>query len=211
MLQVGTPDGQAGQGYFFVKIIISVWHPIRLALAVAVLGGLQNTCFVSDHQLLSEPTKAHSVHKSSYPSAIVNIVRAATSLWPYACAYGCLPAAVCDCAGESYGGVYVPLLMRALLQHNQRLKQHQQPQRTHTPAHTHTQMHANSKGTSQPGSGLHGAEERYNLAGYIVGNAVTDDIYDGIGQVEFAFGLGLIDPQTYHYVKQTCKVCASSI
>jgi len=81
--------------------------------------------------------------------------------------------------------VYVPLLTRALVRHNQRLQSDQ------------TQSSASHAVSEVP---------TYNLAGYVVGNAVTDDLYDGVGQVEFAYGLGLIDPLTYHRVKQICKV-----
>jgi serine carboxypeptidase-like clade 1 len=86
--------------------------------------------------------------------------------------------------GESYGGVYVPLLARALLRHNERLKQP-------------------GAATTSSSSGWN---QLYNLAGYLVGNAVTDGMYDGPGQVDFAFGMGLIDPDTYKDVKRTCKV-----
>ncbi|WIA44590.1 hypothetical protein OEZ86_007312 [Tetradesmus obliquus] len=80
-------------------------------------------------------------------------------------------------AGESYAGVYVPLLTQRLLQHNQRL---------------------HSSGSSSSSS------RPYNLAGYIVGNAVTDDAVDYRGQVDYAYNLGLVDPGTY---KQTLAIC----
>lgn len=44
------------------------------------------------------------------------------------------------------------------------------------------------------------------MAGYIVGNAVTDDLFDTSGQADFAFSMGLVDLDTYKEVKQTCKV-----
>jgi hypothetical protein len=43
-----------------------------------------------------------------------------------------------------------------------------------------------------------------------VGNAVTDDIYDTSGQADFAFGMGLVDSDTYRHVKQACKVGRAS-
>lgn len=102
-----------------------------------------------------------------------------------------LPAALPFCPGESYGGVYVPLLTRALLRHNQRLQQ---------------QASSSTDNNSGSNSDSSSSDLEYNLAGYIVGNAVTDDFYDGSGQAEFAFGMGLIDPETYKMVKRTCKV-----
>jgi carboxypeptidase C (cathepsin A) len=85
----------------------------------------------------------------------------------------------CTNAGESYAGVYVPLLTQRLLQHNQRLQ--------------------DSRRSSS-------SSRRYNLAGYIVGNAVTDDAVDSRGQVEYAYGLGLVDPGTYKDTLRTCEV-----
>jgi serine carboxypeptidase-like clade 1 len=102
-------------------------------------------------------------------------------------------------AGESYGGVYVPLLARALLRHNQRVRQQQQLQAAgKTPG---SPSHSSSSSSTARRS-----DRVYNVAGYVVGNAVTDDMYDFGGQVDFAFSLGLIDPDTYRLVKQTCKV-----
>jgi hypothetical protein len=43
-----------------------------------------------------------------------------------------------------------------------------------------------------------------------VGNAVTDDAYDGPGQVEYAMGHGLIDASTRDAVTETCEVGASA-
>ena len=40
--------------------------------------------------------------------------------------------------------------------------------------------------------------------GYMVGNPVTDDAIDGNGQVEFAYGMGLIDPVTYRELNKAC-------
>jgi carboxypeptidase C (cathepsin A) len=89
-------------------------------------------------------------------------------------------------AGESYGGVYVPLLTQRLLQHNQEL----------------------AAGSSSSGSSSSSRGQPYNLAGYIVGNAVTDDATDSRGQVEYAYGLGLVDPGTYKDALDTCQVRA---
>lgn len=74
-------------------------------------------------------------------------------------------------AGESYAGVYVPLLAEAIVQHN------------------------------QAASGNDGI----NLVGYMVGNGVTDDYYDGQAQVEFAYGMDLIDTSMFRYIQDACK------
>ena len=53
--------------------------------------------------------------------------------------------------------------------------------------------------------GKRAGNKSINLKGYMVGNAVTSDAIDGNGQVEFAHGLGFIDPPTYHKLEVTCK------
>lgn len=95
----------------------------------------------------------------------------------------------------------MPLLARALLHHNQRLQ---------AATGTHNR-HSGSVASRPLSPGPDEEYYNYNLAGYIVGNAVTDEVYDGVGQVEFAFDLGLIDPDTYHTVKQTCKVIRAEL
>lgn len=88
--------------------------------------------------------------------------------------------------------MYVPLLTSALLRHNQRLQQQ-----------LRQQQQAGGSDTDSSGSA---GSVPYNLAGYIVGNAVTDDLFDTSGQADFAFSMGLVDLDTYKEVKQTCKV-----
>jgi hypothetical protein len=44
----------------------------------------------------------------------------------------------------------------------------------------------------------------FQLQGYAIGNGVTDDVYDGNAQPEFAYGMGLIDPPTYTELRTTC-------
>ncbi|GAX75400.1 hypothetical protein CEUSTIGMA_g2844.t1 [Chlamydomonas eustigma] len=73
-------------------------------------------------------------------------------------------------AGESYGGVYVPLLASKIL----------------------------NMSRSQRGMPI-------NLRGYMTGNGVTDDVIESAGQLEFAYGMGLIDPLTFHRVQEDCK------
>lgn len=60
-------------------------------------------------------------------------------------------------AGESYAGVYVPLVTRAVLDGNEA-----------------------------------GQEPELRLRGYIVGNGVTDERFDGDALVPFAYGKSLI-------------------
>lgn len=95
-------------------------------------------------------------------------------------------------SGESYGGIYVPLFTQRLLQHNQ-----QQAAKRTSAAPTAAAAAVTSE-DEEP--------EVYNLVGYIVGNAVTDDEFDGNGQVDFAYGMGLIDPATYKSTRSICKV-----
>ena len=38
----------------------------------------------------------------------------------------------------------------------------------------------------------------------MVGNPVTDDVIDGNGQIEFAYGMGLIDPVTFGDLSRAC-------
>jgi hypothetical protein len=79
------------------------------------------------------------------------------------------------------------LLTQRLLQHNQRA----------------------TAGSSSSGSSSSSSSKPYNLAGYIVGNAVTDDATDSRGQVEYAYGLGLVDPLTYKATLDKCEVCTA--
>mmetsp|Transcript_26433 Transcript_26433/g.57660 ORF Transcript_26433/g.57660 Transcript_26433/m.57660 type:complete len:507 (+) Transcript_26433:49-1569(+) len=49
-----------------------------------------------------------------------------------------------------------------------------------------------------------GAGTSINLKGYMTGNGVADDEFDGNGQVEFAFGMGLMDPDTHLQLSSLC-------
>ncbi|WVZ71271.1 hypothetical protein U9M48_019877 [Paspalum notatum var. saurae] len=48
------------------------------------------------------------------------------------------------------------------------------------------------------------ANQRVNLKGFIVGNAVTNDYYDEKGLVEFAWSHSVISDQIYEHVKNVC-------
>ncbi|WOL14403.1 serine carboxypeptidase 1 [Canna indica] len=50
-----------------------------------------------------------------------------------------------------------------------------------------------------------GAKPTLNFKGYMVGNGVTDDVFDGDALVPFAFGMGLISSQMYQAVKTACQ------
>lgn len=50
-----------------------------------------------------------------------------------------------------------------------------------------------------------GVKPTLNFKGYIVGNGVTDDVFDGNALVPFAHGMGLISDQLYQEVSTACK------
>jgi len=87
-------------------------------------------------------------------------------------------------AGESYAGVYVPLLARELVGGPQ--------------ARGHSARDAGVGGVGG------GASPGDRLAGYLIGNGVTDDEYDGQALVPFAYGMDLIDPATHAGVERAC-------
>lgn len=43
------------------------------------------------------------------------------------------------------------------------------------------------------------------LQGYLIGNGVADDVFEGNGQWEFAHGMGLIDPAIYADLQAACN------
>eukprot|EP00879_Flechtneria_rotunda_P016121 GHRR01016863.1.p1 GENE.GHRR01016863.1~~GHRR01016863.1.p1 ORF type:complete len:501 (+),score=113.92 GHRR01016863.1:376-1878(+) len=125
-------------------------------------------------------------------------------------------------AGESYAGVYVPLLAERLLQYKrqQRSSSGSALGSASFSIHNHKDLIQFQGSQASNRAGQHGSHDKpvkstdsgvalhttmYNLAGYILGNAVTDDYYDGNGQLEFAYGLGLIDPDTYQDAHSICK------
>ncbi|OWM72307.1 hypothetical protein CDL15_Pgr018192 [Punica granatum] len=50
-----------------------------------------------------------------------------------------------------------------------------------------------------------GQEPVINFKGYLVGNGVADDLYDGNALVPFAFGMGLISSNIFEDCQKTCK------
>ncbi|XP_031382927.1 serine carboxypeptidase 1-like [Punica granatum] len=50
-----------------------------------------------------------------------------------------------------------------------------------------------------------GQEPVINFKGYLVGNGVADDFYDGNALVPFAFGMGLISSNIFEDCQKTCK------
>ncbi|XP_030497220.2 serine carboxypeptidase-like 20 [Cannabis sativa] len=50
-----------------------------------------------------------------------------------------------------------------------------------------------------------GATPKLNFKGYLVGNGVTDDVFDGNALVPFAHGMGLISDELFQEVTTECK------
>ncbi|XP_050206541.1 serine carboxypeptidase 1 [Mercurialis annua] len=50
-----------------------------------------------------------------------------------------------------------------------------------------------------------GTKPKLNLKGYLVGNGVTDDVFDGNALIPFAHGMGLIPDELYEEVINECK------
>ncbi|CAL0304578.1 unnamed protein product [Lupinus luteus] len=50
-----------------------------------------------------------------------------------------------------------------------------------------------------------GAKPKLNFKGYMIGNGVTDDKFDGNAMVPFAHGMGLISDQIFEDTKTQCK------
>ncbi|PKI45093.1 hypothetical protein CRG98_034477 [Punica granatum] len=73
-------------------------------------------------------------------------------------------------SGESYAGVYVPMLASEVIKA--------------------------IEGNQQPS---------INFKGYLVGNGIADDVFDGNGLVPFAFGMGLISIDIFADCQATCQ------
>ncbi len=81
-------------------------------------------------------------------------------------------------AGESYAGIYVPVLARTVLQNNARA----------------------AGDTSSAAAAL----PQLNLVGYAVGNGCTDEMFDGNALPSFAFGKSLISVDQYAALRAAC-------
>jgi serine carboxypeptidase-like clade 1 len=90
-------------------------------------------------------------------------------------------------AGESYAGVIVPMLVDALVD---KLTTSRRGRRT-----TPSGDDSNNNSASFPD---------LNLRGYVLGNAVTDDVYDGNAKPPFAWGMSLLDPPTWRALQRDC-------
>ncbi|KAJ1482575.1 peptidase S10, serine carboxypeptidase [Baffinella frigidus] len=84
-------------------------------------------------------------------------------------------------AGESYAGVYVPSLAQKILDGNTK-----------------------SAPAILGGNAKSAPAVKINLQGIMVGNGVTDPVYDGNALVPFAFGKSLIDKALHDRIQDAC-------
>lgn len=89
-------------------------------------------------------------------------------------------------AGESYAGVYVPLLARELLRRGDAAKR----------------LRPHFGGGADEGAFAISAAG--NLKGYLVGNPVTDALADGLSLPDFAVGMALIPPALGDIARRVC-------
>ena len=100
------------------------------------------------------------------------------------------PHSLVHSTGESYGGVFVPMLAQLIVKHNAQQQERQQQQLL---------------GRAYPRIPPLTHPHPINLVGYMIGNAVTNDAFDGNGQVEFAYGMGLIAPPLQEALQADCQ------
>jgi hypothetical protein len=115
-----------------------------------------------------------SSHRRQFSSSII-LPRRQSPLpigLPSVCTLNSIQPLSYHCPGESYGGVYVPMLADRILRHN---------------SHVRT---AAAAAAGERGGSVDGREHGrlVNLVGYTVGNGVTDDEVDGNSQVSGGVG-----------------------
>ncbi|VVA92715.1 unnamed protein product [Arabis nemorensis] len=86
-------------------------------------------------------------------------------------------------SGESYAGIYVPTLASKIVKGNKNvIKKHKKIKRS-----------------------INVTKPIINLKGYLVGNGVTDPVFDGNALVPFAHGMALISNELFEETRTACK------